>query len=177
MDDTQGSVTIIPASTELARKTGGGELDPALIKQSAQAMQLHRVEFAKVAAPLLDQIQSSLTGLEGTTVDAHADALDNLIGPVMDLKANGKMFGYDLVTDLAQVMLAFLEQRPRLDRDVMELMYAHVRTLRAIVERRMSGRGGASGQHLVRELIGACNRYLRQAHLPPLSFRDYSFPN
>ncbi len=157
---------IIPASKDLQTRIGTGTIDQAAIKRSEQAMILHRPDFIKVAAPILNSLRRSLKQINPHDRTSLLPTL--LIEPIIDLKGMGRMFGYDLVTDLANVMLAFLDVIPHLDADVMELLYAHERTLRALVNRKMNGHGGASGTTLVRELKEACNRYLRQQKLPPL---------
>ena len=61
---------------------------------------------------------------------------------------------------LAQIMLGFLEAVKTIDRDVIEIVAAHHRTLATILERRMTGSGGPYGQLLEQELKDACVRYL-----------------
>jgi len=80
-----------------------------------------------------------------------------LIG--MTIKANAAMFNYDLITNLANVMLSFLESIKKLDKDVIEIVDAHHKTLTMIVLKKMKGDIGEPGKQLENELKGVCKRY------------------
>jgi len=79
--------------------------------------------------------------------------------PVMELKANARMFKYGLVSSLANIMLGFLESIEKLDKDAIEIVSAHQKTLHAIISREMKGDGGEYGVLLEKELRDAIRRY------------------
>jgi len=85
-----------------------------------------------------------------------------LIKPIMELKANGGMFKYDLVGKLAGIMLSFLEHISEFNSDALEIINAHEKTLSLIIAKTMNGNGGDLGKTLITELEGACDRYYRK---------------
>jgi hypothetical protein len=80
----------------------------------------------------------------------------------MELKANGTMFKYELVSEFASTMLSFLEHIEQLDNDAIQIIDAHEKTLSALVAKRMKGHGGAVGAQLCKELEDVCGRYYRK---------------
>ena len=69
------------------------------------------------------------------------------------------MFKYDLITILADTMLAFLESIKRIDPDVIHLAEAHLASLQVIIAKKIKGSGGTSGEYLKQELEEAVQRY------------------
>jgi hypothetical protein len=80
----------------------------------------------------------------------------------MDLKASGGMFGYGLVTEVADVALDFLERLDHLNDDALEIIEIHHKTLGTIIASGLRGNGGKAGLSLSKELYGACQRYYKK---------------
>ena len=87
----------------------------------------------------------------------------------MQVKANGRMFKYDLATSLATITLDFLESIPQLDDDVLKLVEALQASLRIIIHRKIKGTGGLDGHHLRTEMEDACQRYFKKKPQAPKS--------
>ncbi len=154
-------VKIIKADKELQRKAGMGEISPHRIELAQSLIQNNTVDFTEIALPALVRLREAVAATKTVNQDFQV-FVDRIINPVMELKANGKMFKYDLVGDLASIMLGFLEQIHTLDNDSIEIISAHERTLTAIIMKRISGDGGPSGTQLRSELESACTRYYRK---------------
>ena len=69
------------------------------------------------------------------------------------------MFKYDLVGNLTNIMLNFLETVEDFDDDVIDIVQAHEDTLRHIITNKIAGDGGEDGMRLQKELKDACKRY------------------
>ena len=164
----QTHVQIIKASNELQKRVGSGMIEPGVIARAQTVMNNPGVDFAPIATDFLDQLRRAIDQASDPQI-SFAIRLSALSRPVMELKANARMFHYDLITLLANVMLGFLEAVQDLDRDAIEIVSAHERTLRVIVERKMSGEGGPYGQVLIQELKDACNRYFAKRGQKPLT--------
>lgn len=161
-------VQVIKASYALQNKVGSGPLRPEVLAKCSEVMNTVTTDFAPIAGEFLDRLEQAVSGAkaEPEKLGAH---LDHLTRPVMELKANARMFRYDLVTNLANIMLGFLEGVQILDRDAVEIVAAHHRTLKAIVDRKMMGDGGQYGTLLIQELKDACNRYFQKRGMRALN--------
>lgn len=133
------------------------EVDPALVSKSQQVIDANTVDFLPLAedylATLSVVLKDAKSGARG-----GADILQDMIRPVMGLKANAAMFQYPLIGSLATIMLNFLETLENIDPDVLEIMEVHQKALTVLIHSEIKG-GGQGGEVLVKELREACRRY------------------
>ena len=151
-------VRIHKASKNLQLKAGTGSFTPDKILKANRIIEENTVDFTELAddflMKLVDGIRKAKAG-----AGSQEEQLGNLIKPVMALKAHGKMFKYELVSSLADIVLGFLEHVKELDADVIDIVEAHHKTLSIIIKKGVTGNGGGSGPLLVAELKDACQRY------------------
>lgn len=157
---------IIKTENKLQQKVGSGDVAKERIEATEKAIENTDVDFEPMAMEFLSVLTESVEQAKNAKEEDGARALQNMVKPVMDLKANAKMFGYPLVTELANVMLSFLDNIKKLDVDVIEIVDAHRKTLNLIVKGKMSGPAGEKGALLVQELKGACARYYSKKGQP-----------
>jgi len=152
---------IIKADKKLQSKVGFGDISDIAVIRAETVIQNNEVDFKEVAAPILLRLRDLIAQAKDTP-----DQLDlirsELIKPIMELKANGGMFKYDLVGKLAGIMLSFLEHISEFNSDALEIINAHEKTLSLIIAKTMNGNGGDLGKTLITELEGACDRYYRK---------------
>ena len=162
MSETDASqVKIIKANVALQQKAGTGDVDVKKIEKAEHTIQNNNEDFLPIAGEFLDRLELGVARARQDGI-SMADKIAGMTKPVMELKANARMFKYDLVTSLANVMLGFLENIKDLDRDAIEIVAAHHTTLKAIIIKKMKGDGGANGSLLRAELEDACQRYFRK---------------
>lgn len=162
------AVHVTKASYALQRRVGKGPLHPNVLARCNEVMNTNPVDFMPIAMEFLNSLDQGVRNAK-TMAGELPKRLEQLTRPVMELKANARMFHYDLVTNLANIMLGFLEGINDLDDAAIEIVAAHHYTLTAIVERRMTGNGGQYGELLIQELKDACNRYFQKRGMRPLS--------
>ena len=152
---------IIKATKALQNKAGQGDISPDAVKKAETAIKTGTQDFTPLAENLLIQLANST---EKARRAGYADKslIRGITKPVMELKSNARMFGYDLVTDLANIMLDFLESIEKLDALSVDIVEAHHKTLSLILEKKMSGNGGTLGASLQKELRAAVQRYFAQ---------------
>jgi hypothetical protein len=158
---TEKKVKIIKAENKLIKKTGYGEISELSIAKSEDIIVNNSVDFKIVALPILSRLKTSIIEAKSSPDKINTFNQD-FISAVMELKANGPMFKYDLIGQLASVMLSFLEHIKELDKDAIEIIEAHEKTLTLIVTREIRGDGGQMGKQLLMELESACSRYYRK---------------
>jgi hypothetical protein len=165
----KGTVKITRASRALQRKAGTGDISPELIRKAEKVLHGNTEDFTPLALELLDKLRHVLDHIKASNMESP-DFMQALVAPIMQLKANGRMFKYDLITILAGTMLTFLESVKRVDQDVVSLAEAHLASLQVIIAKKIKGTGGASGEYLQQELEDAVQRFYKknpQAVKPP----------
>lgn len=141
-------------------KVGTGGLADEILDRAQRLLENNTVDFLPLAEIYLKSLQ------EGIETAKHAEAnadqeyvISTMIYPAMQLKANGGMFHYPLVTALADKLIQFLEVIEEADLGAIEIVLAFQTAIRAVVLGRITGTGGLQGVELQTALEHACTRY------------------
>jgi len=151
---------VIKANYVLQAKVGSGPLDERTVEKCQQVMDSADIDFAPLANEYLNKLEFAIIKVRSGELTGQ-DAKQAMTQPVMELKANASTFKYDLIGNMANIMLSFLETVKTLDKTVIEIVDVHHKTLKAILANKMKGDGGASGKALEQELKDACKRYFQ----------------
>lgn len=157
----RAQIKIIKASNKLQMKAGAGDIDKAYIERAEKVIENNTENFSEIGREFLDRLAAGVDRARSTDLPMK-DKIAGMTQPVMELKANARMFKYELVSELANVMLGFLESIKELDKDAIEIVAAHHATLSAIITEGRKGDGGESGPMLRKELESACQRYSKK---------------
>ncbi len=154
---------ILRPPNTLKAKVGSGGISEAILDKAQALLENNVVDFQ----PLADMyMQSLMKAIENA--QANHDKLDTetliaaMIYPAVQLKANGGMFHYPLVTIMADRLIQYLEVIVEPDLDALEIVLAFHTTLRAVIMGRITGTGGRHGQELLAALNDACMRYFER---------------
>jgi hypothetical protein len=142
-------------------KVGSGGLSEAVLAKAQEILESNSVDFAPLAEMYLNTLEQAIETAKGAAglPDEQESAINGMIYPAMQLKANGAMFHFALVTSLADKKVQFLEVIDRIDRDVLDLVHAFVVTIRAVLASQIRDPKHPQGQELLSALDGACRRY------------------
>ncbi|PCJ02314.1 MAG: hypothetical protein COB14_02090 [Alphaproteobacteria bacterium] len=149
----------IKATDVLVQKTGVGALDQILIDKSQNVLDNNKINFIPIVENFLAQLNEAIHKAKQEE-EPTRKALDDMVDPIMQIKANARVLKYTLVGNLADIMLTFLERLNLADQYAFEIIQAHQNTLTHLVSREMKGSGGDTGAALEKELQSACNRYM-----------------
>lgn len=149
---------IRPPNT-LKAKVGSGGLSEDILNKAQALLENNAIDFQPLAEMYLANM---MKGIERARAEPDGDS-ENIIAamlyPSMQLKANGGMFHYPLVTKISDKLVQFLEVIAVPDEDAVEIVLAFHTTIRAVVMGRVSGSGGKHGAELMHALDDACRRY------------------
>ncbi len=142
----------------LRLKAGYGGVDPKVIDRAEDYIEKNDVDFTDIAKSILERLDKAV---EGIRRDGHRskEGINRMVAPIMEMKANGAMFKYGLLTDVADIILDFLENAENLDDDALAIVDIHRKTFAIIINGRLKGTGGVQGDILIKELDDACARY------------------
>lgn len=87
---------------------------------------------------------------------------EKMVLPIMQIKANGSMFKYDLLTDVADICLQFMESINDYNTEAIDIIKAHENAIQTIIKNNLKGDGGKEGYTLIQELHKACTRYFKK---------------
>jgi hypothetical protein len=140
------------------QKVGTGGIDEKLLEKSQKFIETVELDFVPYANQFLKQITERTEAAKKSN-DNFVTKRDSLAGPVMQLKANGGMFQFQLVSDVADIALQFLDSIEDMNDEAYEVITAHKDTIKVIIANNLRGDGGREGYALVKELDRVCKRY------------------
>ncbi len=146
----------------LKAKVGSGGLREEILDKAQALLENTAIDFRPLAEMYLDSLTRGLEKAQETESQDTEQLIAGLLYPAMQLKANGGMFHYPLITRIGDHLVQFLEVIESLDFDAIEIVQAFHTTMRAVVMGQVSGDGGRYGAELIKALEDACYRYFEK---------------
>lgn len=145
----------------LKAKVGSGGLAEDILNKAEKLLEENTHDFVPLGEMYLDTLARGIQEAKENLSDSgdHERIIGGILYPAMQLKGNGGMFHYPLVTAIADTFVQFLEVIERMDEEVLDIAQGYHTTLRAVVHGRIKGDGGARGTELHKALLDACDRY------------------
>ncbi len=157
----QNRAKFIDPPNNLKKKVGNGGVGELVLNRCEDIIKESQMDFDKFTDENLVAIQTLVSRSKNNEMDKDA-FVNALIDPVMQLKANGRMFKYELVSDLSNILMLFLEKTTVVNDDLYAVTTAFEALIRQVVQRKIEGDGGQQGKILIHELNKACTRYLKK---------------
>ena len=147
-------------------KVGSGGVSDDILEKAQALLENNTVDFEPLAEMYLDGLMKGIeTSKDSASSDDKEYLISTMLYPAMQLKANGGMFHFSLVTDVADRLIQFLEVIDVPDLESIEIVLAFHTTMRAVVHGKIMGDGGAHGRELLTALNKACIRYFEKPTL------------
>ncbi len=150
----------------LKEKVGEGGLPSYVIKKCQDFLESNPVDFVPHARRFLERLELLREDIERNPGASAELRVPEIVNIIMQLKSNGSMFHYQLISMTSDVMLRFLENVTVLDKDFLEIFMVYNKVLDIIVNKRLTGNGGREGYILTQELHSACLRYYTKYAIP-----------
>ncbi len=151
---------------KLKQKVGDGGIPAFLIKKCQEYLESNPVDFTPYATRHLDELIDLKTQIQSKKID-NDTAATKITNIIMQLKSNGSMFHYQLISMISDVMLRFMENISTLNDDFIDILGMYNKILEIILTKRLNGNGGREGYALTQELHGACLRYYGKYNITP----------
>ncbi|MCK5284187.1 MAG: hypothetical protein KAJ86_01225 [Alphaproteobacteria bacterium] len=144
----------------LKGKVGSGGLSDKIIEKAQELLEKNTVDFRPLAEMYLDSLAKGIEIAKNPLPSHDTEyVISTMIYPAMQLKGNGGMFHYQLVTAISDKLIQFLEVIEEADIEAIEIVLAYHTTIRAVVLGKITGDGGKYGDELLKALTDACIRY------------------
>lgn len=155
---------LISPPNRLKEKVGSGGIDEKVLYKAQELLEKNTIHFEPIANMLLDLLSEAIADAKSDATKGE-EALNAMIYPAMQLKAQGSMFHYPLVSDISHILVNFLETVEDVNREVLDIVVAHKMSLKAVLASHLKGDGGKTGKELREALMEACGRYYRSKNL------------
>jgi CBS-domain-containing membrane protein len=155
------SAEFISPPNTIKAKVGSGGLPETVLNQAQQMLENHSVDFKPVSDLYLKTLLGVIQELKSAESMGNVEhAFGRLMYPVTQLKSNGAMFRYPIITTMATKLIHFIERIDEIDNHVIEIVEAFHNAMYAVVQSQMKGADGeAAGLKFTGALDKACQRY------------------
>ena len=127
----------------LKAKVGSGGLSEDIITKAQKLLESAAADFTPLANAHLDDLTKAMEAArQNTDAEKNESLIEGILYPAMQLKANGGLFNFPLVTHMASKMVEFLEVIETLDTEALEIVSGFHATIKAVIIGRISGDGG-----------------------------------
>ena len=150
---------------KLKSKAGSGGLSEELLNMAQKTLDKNTVDFrpeARVMLRELAQAVSTAKVVSGSPIVDHEEMLNIIMFPALQLKSNGAMFHFPLVTVIADRLVQFLEVIEKPDEDACVIIMAFHGALRAALNDKDVDQANKSARELMQELEFLCQRYFKR---------------
>jgi hypothetical protein len=155
------SAEIVIPPNRLKMKVGSGGLDDAILNKAQELLENNTIDFKPIALMLVDVLHEAIADAKSGSLKGE-EAIQAMLYPAMQLKAQGSMFHYPLVSQIGDILVNFLETVPDVDKDVMDIVVHHKFAVNAVLGSQIKGDGGKLGRELRDALLDACMRYYKR---------------
>lgn len=149
---------IIKAKKDLQQKIGKGQVSPNLVIKSEKVLKETDVNFTPIAKVFLQEFKKAIDTAESARIPCKK-IKEDITFSIMQLKANSRIFKYDLIGELSNTTLNFLESTAEIDDTIIEILKVQHSTILHLVNIDSKGDGGKAGESLQTELKEAYKRY------------------
>lgn len=152
-------VTLVTPPNLLKKRAGSGGFDKKALEKAQAILEENTVDFKPMAVMLIKLLDEAIANAKSGDITGEA-AIESIAYPAMQMRAQGTMFHYPLVTEISDILVNFLETVDAADKHVLEIVAAHRKSLNVVVSGQIKDNGkSAIGKELCDALIAACNRY------------------
>ena len=151
---------LITPPNRLKEKVGAGGIDENVLQKAQAFLENNTVDFKPIASMLVDLLHEAISDCKSGAITGE-EAIESMLYPAMQLKAQGGMFHYPLISEISNILVNFLETVTDTDKDVMDIVVAHKMSINAVLNSQIKGDGGKVGRDLRDALLDACARYYK----------------
>lgn len=147
---------ILTANNSLQNKAGSGGIPSFTIKKCQTFLDSNTMDFLPVAESILDRLYTLLAKLQQKEEYQFA-YYEKILECVMQLKANGKMFQYPLITTLGEIVMEHLEQNPTLPEETITILGKFCEILNIILQNKMNTVSAQQEKRFKKQISDLCN--------------------
>ena len=134
----------------------GGPTPEMLAKANATIDKMTQ-DFPNWASKDVDKLDALLAQV--ASGDADPAMIKDVYKLAHDMRGQGGSFGYPVVTGVAGSFCKFVNSLDEIDQGAIEILQAHVKALRAVLQNKIAGDGGPVGAKIQDGLDRAVARY------------------
>lgn len=155
-DFTPGKL-VVPENN-LKQKVGNGGFSAATLAKAQDNLDKNDIDFRPMATDYVTSLGGMITDIRAGTIKPE-EAIDAVMFPVMQLRAQGSLFKYPSITKISHILIDCLETVKSIDKDVLELVEGYKKSVQAMIALQLKDDANPAVKELCTALGDACGRY------------------
>ena len=153
-------VKVVTPPNTVKEKIGAGGFDPDNVKKAEKTMAEEKPNFEDVAESDIKIIEEAIR--EGKAGHKKPEqVIREVNAAAFELKANGGMYDYPLVTDVATSLFQLTDMAEDVDESVFEVLTLHYQAIRAAMALRGKADKPEDAKALIKGLMAASNKVIK----------------
>ena len=151
---------IVKPRNILKEKVGDGGLPQTIIELADEKKNEIKLDVMAFVTEETRKLHDAvMKARETNNFNTDKNIVKSLIFPVVQMKANGGVMGYEVITDVSTQFLGFIDGLKSLDADILDICESYAVTLQIFVKKEIKTSNNPDAQRLIEELSDACDRY------------------
>lgn len=135
-------------------------LDPEAMARAEAALSEMSEEYPDWVKTIIDKLAAQHRSAVDTPHERRG-SFEKIRRIAHDMKGQGGTFGYPLITDFASSLYDFTGPNVGMTDNHVEIIKAHIDSMRVVINERIEGDGGENGQLLKKGLHQAIEKYTK----------------
>lgn len=158
-------VRYIRLRNKLQSKVGGakrgeaGSVSPEVLEKALAEMKKAEEEYPEWVRKTLVELVDELKGAKEKQPNERTKHFKRVGAIAHELKGQGGTFGYPLISAIGKSLNDFTQRDVLVTDNHLEILKAHIDTMRAVINGHVSGDGGGIGRELIESLEHAIAKY------------------
>ena len=142
-----------------AKRGEGGTISPEVLEKALAEMKKAEDEYPEWVKKTLLELVEELNSAKAKPEAERTKHFKRVGAIAHELKGQGGTFGYPLVSAIGKSLNDFTQRDVLVTNNHLEILKAHIDTMRAVINGHVSGDGGAIGKELIVSLERAIAKY------------------
>lgn len=153
-----GAQIFSPPNTVRQKVTGSGGPTPEMLAKADAAIKKMTEDYPSWAINEVDRL-GELIQSEADDQSRDQERLKEAYKLSHDMRGQGGSFGYPMITGVAGSFCNFVNSLDAIDGKAVDILQAHVKAMRAVLQNRIAGDGGPIGAKILDGLNKAVAKY------------------
>lgn len=148
---------VVPENS-LKQKVGVGGFSATVLAKAQDNLDKNDIDFRPMATEYAASLGKILKDIRSGAIKPE-EAIDAVMFPVMQLRAQGSLFKYTSITKISHILIDCLETVIATDKDVLDLIDAYTKSVMAMIALQLKDENHNAVKDLCTALGDACGRY------------------
>ena len=149
---------LVVPENNLKQKVGNGGFSATTLAKAQDNLDKNDIDFRPMATEYAMSLGGIIKDIRAGTIKPD-EAIDAIMFPVMQLRAQGSLFKYPSITKISHILIDCLETVKATDKEILDIIDAYKKSVQAMIALQLKDDTNPAVKELCTALGDACGRY------------------